>query len=48
MTKKNIYWNEALKVIPGGNLLYSKRPEMFLPNNWPTYFTKSKNCYVCN
>ena len=46
MTKKNIYWNEALKVIPGGNLLYSKRPEMFLPNNWPTYFTKSKNCYV--
>jgi len=46
MTKKNIYWNEALKVIPGGNLLYSKRPQMFLPNNWPTYFTKSKNCYV--
>ena len=45
-TKKNRYWTEALKVIPGGNLLYSKRPEMFLPEKWPTYFSKSKDCYV--
>ena len=40
------YWNKALKLIPGGNLLYSKRPEMFLPNKWPTYFKKSKDCYL--
>jgi len=44
--KKNKFWLEALKVIPGGNLLYSKRPEMFLPKKWPTYFTRSKDCYV--
>jgi len=46
MSKKNINWKEALKVIPGGNLLYSKRPQMFLDEKWPTYFTKSRNCYV--
>ena len=40
------YWSKALKIIPSGNLLYSKRPEMFLPNKWPTYFKKSKDCYV--
>ena len=43
---KNKYWKKAIQIIPGGNLLYSKRPEMFLPNEWPTYFHKSKNCYV--
>ena len=42
----NSYWKKAIKVIPGGNLLYSKRPEMFLPRKWPTYFKKSKDCYV--
>ena len=40
------YWLKALKLIPSGNLLYSKRPEMFLPNKWPTYFKKSKDCYL--
>ena len=42
----NKYWKKAIRLIPGGNLLYSKRPEMFLPNKWPTYFKKSKDCYV--
>jgi glutamate-1-semialdehyde 2,1-aminomutase len=27
-------------------MLLSKRAEMFLPNNWPTYFTKAKGCKV--
>ena len=31
-------WSRAKNVIPGGNMLLSKRPEMFLPNYWPTYF----------
>ena len=44
--RKNKFWREALKVIPSGNLLYSKRPEMFSPNNWPTYFSRSQGCYV--
>ena len=39
-------WSRAKYVIPGGNMLLSKRPEMFLPNLWPVYFSKSKGCYV--
>jgi glutamate-1-semialdehyde 2,1-aminomutase len=39
-------WRRAKKVIPGGNMLLSKRPEMFLPGKWPTYYSKSKGCKV--
>lgn len=39
-------WQRAKYIIPGGNMLLSKRPEMFLPNNWPTYFTRAKGCKV--
>jgi glutamate-1-semialdehyde 2,1-aminomutase len=39
-------YKRAKKVIPGGNMLLSKRPEMFLPNIWPSYFKKSKGCKV--
>tara|TARA_B100000242_G_scaffold283532_1_gene245895 strand:+ start:840 stop:2876 length:2037 start_codon:yes stop_codon:yes gene_type:complete len=39
-------YKRAKKVIPGGNMLLSKRPEMFLPNGWPAYFSKSKGCRV--
>ena len=41
-------WARAKKVIPGGNMLLSKRPEMFLPGGWPTYFSKAKGCTVCD
>ena len=44
--KKNKRWKKAIKIIPGGNMLYSKRAEAFLPEYWPTYYTKTKNCYV--
>lgn len=27
-------------------MLLSKRPEQFLPNNWPAYYSKSKGCRV--
>ena len=37
---------KAKRVIPGGNMLLSKRAEMFLPNKWPTYFNKAKGCHV--
>jgi glutamate-1-semialdehyde 2,1-aminomutase len=30
--------------IPGGTQLLSKRPEMFLPDQWPAYFSKAKGC----
>lgn len=40
-TGQNLY-KKAKKIIPGGTMLLSKRPEMFLPDNWPTYFSKAK------
>ena len=46
MNKGQKLWKRAKKIIPGGNMLLSKRPEMFLPNQWPTYFTKAKGCKV--
>ena len=39
-------WNKAKKIIPGGNMLLSKRPELFLPNKWPVYYSKAKGCKV--
>jgi len=39
-------WKRAKQVIPGGNMLLSKRPEMFLPDNWPSYFSQAKGCNV--
>ena len=39
-------YKRAKRVIPGGNMLLSKRPEMFLPEKWPSYFEKSKGCKV--
>lgn len=39
-------WGRAKKVIPGGNMLLSKRAEMFLPDQWPAYFSKAKGCKV--
>lgn len=39
-------WRRAKAVIPGGNMLLSKRAEMFLPEKWPAYFSKAKGCCV--
>jgi len=39
-------WKRAKAVIPGGNMLLSKRAEMFLPEQWPAYFSKAKGCLV--
>ena len=39
-------WKRAKAVIPGGNMLLSKRAEMFLPEQWPAYFSKAKGCHV--
>jgi glutamate-1-semialdehyde 2,1-aminomutase len=45
-SKSQKLWNQAKSIIPGGNSLFSKRPEIFLPGFWPTYFTKTKDNYV--
>ncbi len=39
-------YKRAKRAIPGGNMLLSKRPEMFLPEKWPSYFSRSKGCKV--
>ena len=31
----------ARELIPGGTHLLSKRPEMFLPDRWPSYFAEA-------
>jgi len=46
MGKGQKLYKRAKKVIPGGTMLLSKRPEMFLPDQWPAYFSKSKGCKV--
>jgi glutamate-1-semialdehyde 2,1-aminomutase len=39
-------YRRAKKLIPGGTMLLSKKPEMFLPEHWPSYFEKAKGCRV--
>tara|TARA_B100001059_G_C17829413_1_gene583576 strand:+ start:1452 stop:2747 length:1296 start_codon:yes stop_codon:yes gene_type:complete len=46
MNRGQKLWQKAKKIIPGGNGLLSKRPERYLPNLWPTYFSKSKGINV--
>ena len=46
MKKGQLLWNKAKKIIPGGNMLLSKRSEMFLPDIWPSYYSKAKGCKV--
>jgi len=46
MGKGQELYKKAKSLIPGGTMLLSKRPEMFLPEQWPAYFSKSKGCKV--
>ena len=39
-------WDTAVKVIPGGNGLLSKRPDRYAPNIWPAYFSRAKGCDI--
>ena len=39
-------WNKTKKIIPGGCQLLSKRSELFLPEQWPSYFEKAKGVEV--
>ena len=36
----------AKSIIPGGTQLLSKRPEMFLPEQWPSYYRQAHGCEV--
>ena len=38
-------WQKALKLIPGGNSLFSKRPELY-HSKWPTHFISAKGIQI--
>ena len=46
MSKGQKLYLKAKSIIAGGNMLLSKRPEMFLPEQWPSYFSKTKGSKV--
>lgn len=46
MGKGQELYKKAKTLIPGGTMLLSKRPEMFLPEQWPAYYSKAKGCTV--
>ena len=33
-------------LIPGGSMLFSKKPDLHLPNYWPSYFSRAKDYFV--
>ena len=44
--KGRALYDRARHLIPGGTQLLSKRPEMFLPEQWPNYYAKAKGAEV--
>ena len=46
MKKGQKLYNKAKGLIPGGTMLLSKRPEMLLPDKWPTYYKKASGCVI--
>jgi glutamate-1-semialdehyde 2,1-aminomutase len=45
LTGTNLY-RKARRLIPGGTQLLSKRPEMFLPDEWPSYYSRAEGVEV--
>ncbi|MFY7867780.1 aminotransferase class III-fold pyridoxal phosphate-dependent enzyme [Roseateles sp.] len=39
-------YENAKSLFPGGTQLLSKRPEMFAPEVWPSYYERAKGCRV--
>jgi glutamate-1-semialdehyde aminotransferase len=39
-------WQRAIKALPGGNGLLSKRPDRYAPDIWPTYYSKSSGVEI--
>jgi glutamate-1-semialdehyde 2,1-aminomutase len=44
-TGQDLY-RRAKQRIPGGTQLVSKRPELYLPDNWPAYYSRAKGCTI--
>lgn len=46
MSKSTDLYKKAKTIIPGGTQLLSKRPELFLPDLWPSYYSRAKGCEI--
>ncbi|WP_320664852.1 aminotransferase class III-fold pyridoxal phosphate-dependent enzyme [Prochlorococcus sp. MIT 1223] len=46
MNSGQTLWIKSKELIPGGNSLISKRPDLFAPNLWPTYYDKAKGYFI--
>lgn len=46
LNKGQTLLKKAKEIIPGGNQLFSKRSELFLPDLWPAYYKKAKGCNI--
>ena len=46
MGKGQELYKRAKEIIPGGTQLLSKRPEMWLPEQWPSYYSRAKGWEV--
>ncbi len=46
LSKGQKMWIKSQKIIAGGNMFFSKNPDNYLPKLWPSYFSKSKKCYL--
>ena len=44
--KSDKLWHKANQLIPNGNSLLSKQKTLFLPQGWPTYFSKTNGLQV--
>lgn len=38
-------WEYAKELMPGGSQVVSKRSERFLPDGWPSFYSRAKGCY---
>jgi glutamate-1-semialdehyde aminotransferase len=39
-------YQRAKELIPGGTQLFGKRPELYLPDFWPAYYSKASGCEI--
>jgi glutamate-1-semialdehyde 2,1-aminomutase len=46
LNKGQKMWRRAKRIIPGGTMLFSKNPDIFLPKFWPAYFERTKGCNI--
>ena len=46
VSKGQALYRRAKQIIPGATQLFGKRAELYLPEHWPTYYSRAKGCRV--